>query len=130
MNKLILTLAITLGMMTFTTKHTYAGQKDTKDKTKTSLVKKLNALVKKDAEEFLHLENWMKKAESFTIDEVVEENALEVENWMIESSKFKTNNEEEIAIENWMYGERFAELPSYTSEKEPDIKVEKWMFKF
>ena len=130
MNKLILTLAITFGMMTFTANHTYAGQKDKKDKTKSSLVKKINALVKKDAEDLLHLENWMKKVESFTADEIVEEDALEVENWMIESGQFKNTNEEEIALEGWMLGEKFTETTLNATENEADIKIEKWMFRF
>lgn len=130
MNKLILTLTITFGMMAITANYTYAGQKDNKDKAKTSLVKKLNTLVQKDAEDLLHLENWMKKVESFAIDEVVEEDALKVENWMIESGQLANNNEEEIALESWMLGEKFTETQSNVAENESNIKVEKWMFKF
>lgn len=130
MNKLILTLAITFGIMTFTANHSYAGQKDNKGKIRTSLVKKLNTLVKKDAEDLLHLENWMKKVEKFAVYEVVEERTLAVEDWMIESNQFRTENEQEIALESWMLRERFTELPIYSSEKESEIKVENWMFEF
>ncbi|HYX05299.1 MAG TPA: hypothetical protein VE912_01065 [Bacteroidales bacterium] len=130
MNKLILTLAITFGMIAITANYTYAGQKDKKDKTKSSLVKKLNTLVQKDAEDLLHLENWMKEVEIFSIDEVVEEDALKVEYWMIESGQFANNNEEKIALEAWMLGEKFTGSPLNAIENELDIKVEKWMFKF
>ncbi len=130
MNKLILTLAITFGMMTLTATYSYAGQKDNKGKIRTSLVKKLNTLVKKDAEDLLHLENWMKKVENFAVYEVVEERALAVEDWMIGANQFRTNNEQEIALESWMLGERFTELPIYSSEKESEIELENWMFEF
>ena len=91
-------------------------------------------VIAEETDNALELENWMLNESNFftTFAEDAEE-TLELEAWMTNEAIFSTNTffveeaEEALQIEEWMLNENNFEVNNYQAEAEGVLKLEGWM---